>query len=105
MSNPLNKIVNPETRYLKGSFVIILINSLKILGIIHKQDQIKKFTFIKEIRGFVTKHNSEELRNFYRKMMHGKIGNNIIIPSFNLGPENINRVVPAVILNTTNALI
>ena len=112
IANNNNKLIQVEysfpltaTKYDKTELKKSWINSLKILGIIHKQDQIKKFTFIKEIRGFVTKHNSEELRNFYRKMMHGKIGNNIIIPSFNLGPENINRVVPNVILNTTNALI
>ena len=112
IANNNNKLIQVEysfpltaTKYDKTALKKSWINSLKILGIIHKQDQIKKFTFIKEIRGFVTKHNSEELRNFYRKMMHGKIGNNIIIPSFNLGPENINRVVPTVILNTTNTLI
>jgi hypothetical protein len=32
------------------------------------------------------------------------IGNNIIIPSFNLGPENINRVIPEVILNTIKSV-
>ena len=112
IANKNNKLIQVEysfpltaTEYDKIALKKSWINSLKILGIIHKQDQIKKFTFMKEIRGFVTKHNSEELRNFYRKMMHNKIGDNIIIPSFNLGPENINRVVPNVILNTTNALI
>ena len=112
IANNNNKLIQVEysfpltaTKYDKTALKKSWINSLKILGIIHKQDQIKKFTFIKEIRGFVTKHNSDELRNFYKKMMHGKIGDNIIIPSFNLGPENINRIVPDVILNTTNALI
>ena len=112
IANKNNKLIQVEysfpltaTEYDKTALKKSWINSLKILGIIHKQDQIKKFTFIKEVRGFITKHNSDELRNFYKKMMHGKIGDNIIIPSFNLGPENINRVVPAVILNTTNALI
>ena len=112
IANKNNKLIQVEysfpltaTEYDKIALKKSWINSLKILGIIRKQDQIKKFAFMKEIRGFVTKHNSEELRNFYRKMMHNKIGDNIIIPSFNLGPENINRVVPNVILNTTNALI
>ena len=112
IANNNNKLIQVEysfpltaTKYDKTALKKSWINSLKILGIIRKQDQIKKFTFMKEIRGFVTKHNSEELRNFYRKMMHNKMGDNIIIPSFNLGPENINRVVPDVILNTTNALI
>ena len=112
IANNNNKLIQVEysfpltaTKYDKTALKKSWINSLKILGIIHKQDQIKKFTFIKEVRGFITKHNSDELRNFYKKMMHGKIGDNIIIPSFNLGPENINRVVPNVILNTTNALI
>jgi protoporphyrinogen oxidase len=112
IANNNNKLIQVEysfpltaTKYDKTALKKSWINSLKILGIIHKQDQIKKFTFIKEIRGFVTKHNSDELRNFYKKMMHDKIGDNIIIPSFNLGPENINRIVPDVILNTTNALI
>ena len=112
IANNNNKLIQVEysfpltaTKYDKTALKKSWINSLEILGIISKQDQIEKFTFIKEIRGFVTKHNSDELRNFYKKMMHGKIGDNIIIPSFNLGPENINRVVPDVILNTTNALI
>jgi protoporphyrinogen oxidase len=112
IANNNNKLIQVEysfpltaTKYDKTALKKSWINSLKILGIIHKQDQIKKFTFVKEIRGFVTKHNSDELRNFYKKMIHGKIDDNIILPSFNLGPENINRIVPDVILNTTNALI
>ena len=32
------------------------------------------------------------------------IGNNIVIPGFNLGPENINRVIPEVILNTIKSV-
>ena len=81
------------------------INSLKILKIINKKNQIKKFTFIKETRGFVTKHNWEELTKMYKIKINEKKGDNIIIPSFNLGPENINRVVPEVILNTVKSLI
>ena len=37
--------------------------------------------------------------------MENKFKISIIIPSFNLGPENINRVVPEVILNTVKTII
>lgn len=79
------------------------VNSLMRLGIITKKDQIKKFTFIEETRGFVTKHSWEELTKVHKIKISEKKGDNIIIPSFNLGPENINRVVPEVILNTVKS--
>ena len=80
------------------------INSLETLGIINK-NQIKKFTFIEERRGFATKHNWEKLTKMYKKKIDEKKGDNVIIPSFNLGPENINRVIPEVMLNTVKSLI
>jgi len=40
----------------------------------------------------------------YKKKIEKCKGSNIIISSFNLGPENINRVVPEVMLNTVKAL-
>ena len=81
------------------------IASLMTLGIINKQNQIKRISIIEETKGFVTKHNWEYITNAYRKKIYDEKGDNVIIPSFNLGPENINRVVPEAILNTTNALI
>ena len=88
-------------RTLKKSWI----NSLIRLKIISKENQIKKISFIKENRGFVTIHNLEELKKFYRKKINAQKDDNLIIPSFNLGPENINRVIPDVILNTTKSLI
>ena len=41
----------------------------------------------------------------YKKKIDEKKGDNVIIPSFNLGPENINRVIPEVMLNTVKSLI
>ena len=54
--------------------------------------------------GFVSKYNWNFLTNSYRKKIMDSKGENVIIPSFNLGPENINRVVPDVIINTLNSL-
>ena len=99
-SFPMN-ISNYNKKILKESWV----NSLIKLKIITKKNQIKKFTFIEETRGFVTKHNWNELSNTYKIKINEKKGDNIIIPSFNLGPENINRVVPEVILNTVKTII
>ena len=90
-----------DLRTLKKSWI----NSLIRLKIISKENQIKKISFIKENRGFVTIHNLEELKKFYRKKINAQKDDNLIIPSFNLGPENINRVIPDVILNTTKSLI
>ena len=99
-SFPKNTL-NYNKKILKESWI----NSLIKLKIITKKDQIKKFTFIEETRGFVTNHNWEELTNMYKIKINEKKGDNIIIPSFNLGPENINRVVPEVILNIVKTVI
>jgi hypothetical protein len=99
-SFPMN-IPTCNKKILKESWI----NSLIKFGIITKKDEIKKFTFIQETRGFVTKHNWKELSDMYKIKINEKKGDNIIIPSFNLGPENINRVVPEVILNTVKTVI
>lgn len=80
------------------------LKSLQKLKIIKPDNLIKNFTFISETRGFVSKYDWEILTNFYRKKIMIAKGDNIAIPSFNLGPENINRVVPDVIINTLNSL-
>jgi protoporphyrinogen oxidase len=98
-SFPINTIKH-DKKILKKSWI----NSLETLGIINK-NQIKKFTFIEERRGFATKHNWEKLTKMYKKKIDEKKGDNVIIPSFNLGPENINRVIPEVMLNTVKSLI
>ena len=112
IANTNNKLIQVEysfpmntPKYNKKILKESWINSLIKLKIITKKNQIKKFTFIEETRGFVNKHNWNELSNTYKIKINEKKGGNIIIPSFNLGPENINRVVPEVILNTVKTVI
>ena len=57
-----------------------------------------------EIRGFISKYNLQHLTNLLEKQISKCIGSNIVIPAFNLGPENINRVIPEVILNTISSI-
>ena len=111
MSNIKNKLIQVEYSFPKNNLnynKIILkeswINSLKKLGIINKKDQIKKFTLIEETRGFVTNCNWEKLIKKYKTKINEEKGDNIVIPAFNLGPENINRIIPEAILNTVNAI-
>lgn len=78
--------------------------SLEILGIVKKNNHLNDFTFISEKRGFVSKHSLAFLTKSLRNDIMKNIGGNIAFPSFNLGPENINRVIPEVILNTVNSI-
>ncbi|MDC1136656.1 NAD(P)-binding protein [Nitrosopumilus sp.] len=110
IANTSNKLIQVEysfpintIKYNKEILKKSWVNSLEVLGIVNR-NQIKKFTFTEETRGFVTKHNWEELTEMYRKIIETKKGNNVVIPSFNLGPENINRVVPEVMLNTVKSI-
>ena len=80
------------------------IKSLKELEILKHDNKIKKFTIVEETRGFVSKYNWEFLTNMYKEKILKSKGKNLIVPSFNIGPENINRVIPDVILNTVNSL-
>ena len=80
------------------------LKSLQDIGILKPDNLIKNFTFLSETRGFVSKYNWNFLTNSYRKKIMASKGDNVIIPSFNLGPENINRVIPDAIINTLNSL-
>lgn len=80
------------------------LESLKKVGIIKSDNVLKSFSIVSETRGMITKYEIEHMRNLYESKIVREKGSNIIIPSFNFGPENINRVVPQVILNTVKAL-
>jgi hypothetical protein len=82
----------------------IWLQSLYDLGLVNKNNSLKNYSFISENRGFVSKYGLQFLINSLKNDMMKSIGNNIIIPSFNLGPENINRVIPEVILNTIKSV-
>ena len=88
----------------KNNWKKIWLQSLYDLGLVNKNNSLKTYSFISENRGFVSKYGLQFLTNSLKNNMMKSIGNNIIIPSFNLGPENINRVIPEVILNTIKSV-
>lgn len=96
----------PENQFTlnKNNWKIIWLKSLYDLGLVKKDNQLKSFSFISETRGFVSKYNSQFLTNSLKNKITKSIGSNIVIPAFNLGPENINRVIPEVILNTIKSV-
>ena len=53
----------------------------------------------------VSKFELEHIRKLYESKIYRAKGSNLVIPSFTIGPENINRVVPEVILNTVKSLV
>jgi protoporphyrinogen oxidase len=88
----------------KNNWKKIWLKSLCDLHLIKKDNLLNSFTFISENRGFVSKYDSQYLTNSLKNEIMKSIGNNIVLPSFNLGPENINRVIPEVILNTIKSV-
>ena len=88
----------------KNSWKQSWLKSLQSLKLVDKNNRLDHFSFVSETRGFVSKYNSQYLTKSLKKEIMKSIGNNIVIPAFNLGPENINRVIPEVILNTIKSL-
>ena len=74
----------------------IWIKSLKRRGIVIESNRLACFTFGSETRGVCTTHSSDSLLHFYKEK-YLAWGTNVVVPFFNLGPENINRLVPGVI--------
>lgn len=106
-----NNLVQVEYSFPQNQFNLnakywkqIWLTSLYDLGLIKKDNSLDNFAFISETRGFVSKHDLRFLTNTLKNEIMPSIGNNIIIPAFNLGPENINRVIPEVILNTIKSV-
>ncbi|MGI0022372.1 MAG: hypothetical protein ACRD9Q_05870, partial [Nitrososphaeraceae archaeon] len=80
------------------------LNSLRILGIVQNDNKLRNFTLYKERRGLVTTKNWTSLMSFYKNKFLKLHYENLVIPSFNIGPENINRIIPEVIFNVVNSL-
>ena len=88
----------------KNNWKKIWLQSLYDLGLVNKNNSLKNYSFISENRGFVSKYDLQFLTKSLKNEVMKSIGDNVIIPSFNLGPENINRVIPEVILNTIKSI-
>lgn len=80
------------------------LSSLYNLGIVKNENSLNSFNFISENRGFVSRHDLQFLTNSLKNELMKSLGFNVVLPSFNLGPENINRVIPEVILNTIKSV-
>lgn len=80
------------------------LKSLKKIGILKDNNDLKNFMFFTETRGFVSTERYDSLIDHYKeKFLDLKI-KNMIIPYFNVGPENINRIIPETIINVVNSL-
>ena len=88
----------------KNNWKKVWLKSLYDLGLVKKDNLLKNYSFISENRGFVSKYDLPFLTSTLKNEIMRSIGNNIVIPGFNLGPENINRIIPEVILNTVKSL-
>jgi len=88
----------------KNNWKKVWLQSLYDLGLVNKDNSLKNYSFISENRGFVSKYDLQFLTKSLKNEVMKSIGDNVIIPSFNLGPENINRVIPEVILNTIKSV-
>jgi protoporphyrinogen oxidase len=88
----------------KNNWKKIWLQSLYDLELVNKDNLLKNYSFISENRGSVSKYNLQFLTKLLKNDVMKSIGDNVIIPSFNLGPENINRVIPEVILNTIKSV-
>ena len=88
----------------KNSWKQSWLKSLYSLGLVKNNNLLKNFNFISQTRGIVSKYDLPFLTNTLKNEIMRSIGNNIVVPGFNLGPENINRVIPEVILNTIKSV-
>ncbi len=73
--------------------------SLKRLGIVDDSNKINDYNFIKVPAGYVGRRSFLDLTSEFKKKFDN-LKTNIFTPCFNLGPENINVVVPTSYENT-----
>ena len=73
----------------------VWLSSLKKMGVVRGQT-IRHYSFLNQFRGFVTSGPPRDLEASIRAAIEDS-QSNVLIPYFNLGPENMNRVVPGVI--------
>ena len=110
--NKKNNLVQIEFSFPEKQYVLsetfwkpLWLKSLKELGISKSNNPLKSFSIVSETRGMVSKFELEHIRKLYESKIYRAKGSNLVIPSFTIGPENINRVVPEVILNTVKSLV
>ena len=77
--------------------------SLQNLNLLDPNNRILHKDFRAEIRGVVSK-DSLQVTTERNMDAFAKIETNIIVPYFNFGPENINRIVPETIKRVTNII-
>ena len=79
--------------------------SLKNIGIIIPKNKIIEFNFIEEQKGYTTTEKYEKIKQIYVKKFAKILKNsNIVFPYLNLGPENLNRVIPETRSSIINSL-
>jgi protoporphyrinogen oxidase len=89
-----------ETQWMK-----LWLSSLEKIGIITSKNKICEFELKKEEKGFATTEKYETIRKEYEKKFEKILKNsNVTLPYLNLGPENLNRVIPGTKLNVMNSL-
>jgi hypothetical protein len=105
MRSEKNNLIQVEFLFPDGEYPIdsdfwktSWLNSLKDMNIIDNSN-VELFDFEVCYRGMVTKHPLDEISKEYDKKFKDS-NTNIFLPFVNAGPENINRLVPAVINNT-----
>ncbi len=79
------------------------LESLSRLNLVAKDNILLNYQFNSEMRGFVFVDGIEAVADNYKSQL-GDLARNTVIPYFNLGPENINRVLPGAIRTVSNTL-
>jgi protoporphyrinogen oxidase len=112
IANKKNNLVQVEFSFPENQYSLdktywkpTWLESLKKVGIVQSKNTLKSFSIISETRGMISKLELEHMKELYESKILSVKGSNIVIPSFNFGPENINRVVPQVILNTVESIV
>ncbi len=79
------------------------LNSLQKLGIAAADNAVASFQLQSSIAGVVTRDSFQSVSELLQEKLNG-INGNINLPYPIIGPENINRIIPQVIANTTKLL-
>ena len=77
--------------------------SLRTLGVAAAANKPRHFEFYSEIRGVATVEPLEAIKDQFQQTF-AALETNIRIPYLNMGPENINRVVPGVLAGVADIL-
>ncbi len=110
LSGGRNNLLQVEFYFPEGEFSLdgdfwesTWMASLEKLGLVETGRSAHSFQLVTEIRGVVSTRRYQTLSSECEQAL-SSMDTNMIVPFFNLGPENINRVVPGVMQGVVEAV-